>query len=128
MAWLNWSATVESEPPRRAAEIIGPFLDELQLELRDTGGTIAHVKVLAQTPGSYLKAALTGNDGEPAIEGDLMASPSRSHNVRVNVRAVLPETQLERIFRRSLEHLPGRRRAEHFQCFRPAAPVPERRI
>jgi hypothetical protein len=57
-----------------------------------------------------------------------MASPSHTHDIRVNVRAVLPETQLQQIFRHSLEGLPGRCSAERFQCFRPAAPVPERRI
>jgi len=128
LAWLNWSATVETQPPRSSAQIVGPFLDKLQAALTSAGGKIAHVKVLTQSDGCYLKAGLTSNDGEPIVEGDLAASPSERHQIRVNVRALLAETELDRIFRWTLLELPGIRSAERFQCFSPAAPVPERRI
>jgi Ni2+-binding GTPase involved in maturation of urease and hydrogenase len=123
LAWLNWSATVESRPAISAAQLVGPFVDELQAALTGAGATIAHVKVLAQTPGSYLKVALTSNDDEPIVQGDLAASPSSSQSLRVNVRALLGDTELERIFRRTLQHLSAVWSTEHFQCFSPAAPV-----
>ena len=74
-----------------------------------------------------MKAAVTGSRDEPAIEGDLSASPENAHELCVNMRAALPAAALEARFRAQLAKLPGRRRGERLQCFSPAPPRPEHR-
>ena len=128
LGWLNWSARVEVDPPLSSAQWIGPLLDGLQKELNLGGAQIAHLKVLDQTAGSYLKASVTANEDLPVVDGDLAASPGREHHIRINLRAVLPAAELGRIFRRELAKMPGSRTDELFECFSPGAPKPERRV
>jgi hypothetical protein len=99
----------------------------LQQSLHSAGARIAHLKVFDQTPGAHLKAALTSNTGEPAVEGDLTASPETEHAVRLNLRAVIDPERLESLFSRARAALPGRKIDERLQCFSPAPPQPEHR-
>jgi Ni2+-binding GTPase involved in maturation of urease and hydrogenase len=125
LAWLNWSATLRLTPPLSPAQLIGPWLDNLQSALRHA--PIAHLKIFDQTPATYLKAALTNNTGEPIVEGDLTASPATEHSLLLNLRAVIDPDALHELFTSSLAQLPGQRSAEHLQCFSPAPPQPEHR-
>jgi hypothetical protein len=127
LAWLNWSATVRLSPALSPAALVGPWLDALQEALRSADARISHLKVFDQTPGGYLKAALTSNVGDPAVEGDLSASPEVEHALRLNLRAVMEADALRAIFLTELERLPGERTAERFACFSPAAPRPQHR-
>jgi CobW/HypB/UreG, nucleotide-binding domain len=127
LGWLNWSGTVELEQAISPAELIGPWMDGLQGALGRRGATVAHLKVLDQAGGAYLKTAVTGNGADPVIEGDLMASPETVHVVRFNVRAVIGADDLRNVFERELERVPGGKVVHAFQCFSPAAPRPERR-
>jgi Ni2+-binding GTPase involved in maturation of urease and hydrogenase len=127
LGWLNWRASLRLNPALSPAELIGPFLDDLQQALVAAGARIAHLKILDQTPDSYLKAALTCGDVEPAIEGEITASPEAEHNLLVNVRAVLTASELETLFADQLKRLPGKRHNERLQCFSPSAPRPEHR-
>jgi hypothetical protein len=103
-------------------------MEQLQQSLRKAGAEIAHLKVLDQTSGAYLKAALTSSrQSEPVVEGDLTASPAATHQLTVNLRAVAPAASLRRLFLAELATLPGRRSNEHVQCFSPAPPKPEHR-
>jgi hypothetical protein len=103
--------------------LVGPFLDELQRAVAE----IVHLKMIDRTATSYIKAAVTDNCDEPAIEGDLAASPENRHELRVNLRAALSAGELEARFREQIVKLPGRRLAERLECFSPAAPYPEHR-
>ncbi len=123
LGWLNWSASLEIGPALSPAQLLGPFLDDLQQAL--TG--IVHLKMIDRTPGGYVKAAVTGGHDEPSIEGDLTASPEIVHELCINLRAALPATDLETQFRKQLARLRGQRRDERLQCFSPAPPRPEHR-
>jgi hypothetical protein len=127
LGWLNWSATLRLMPALSPAALVGPWLDGLQEALNSAGARISHLKVFDQTPGGYLKAALTSNVGDPAVEGDLTASPEVKHALRLNLRAVIEAAALRNIFLRELDRLPGERIAERFQCFSPAPPQPQHR-
>ena len=127
LGWLNWSATVRVSPALSPAVLVGPWLDGLQSALTMSGARISHLKVFDQTPGSYLKAALISNTGDPAVEGDLTASPEVEHALRLNLRAVIEADALREIFVSELKRLPGERIDERFACFSPSPPQPEHR-
>ena len=74
-----------------------------------------------------MKAALTSNTGDPAVEGDLTASPEVEHALRLNLRAVMEADALREMFLTELAKLPGVRIDERLQCFSPAAPQPQHR-
>ena len=59
-----------------------------------------------QTASGYLKAALTSNVGDPAVEGDLTASPEAQHALRLNLRAVIEADALRDIFVTQLQRCP----------------------
>ncbi|MGH9697063.1 MAG: hypothetical protein ACRD5Z_23160, partial [Bryobacteraceae bacterium] len=123
LGWLNWSATLDVASALSPAHLIGPFLDDLE----EAFAEIVHLKMIDRTPGGYVKAAVTGNREEPAIEGDLTASPESRHELCVNLRATLPAAALEARFRAQLAKLPGQRRDERLECFSPSPPRPEHR-
>ncbi len=127
LGWLNWSATVRLSPALSPAALVGPWLDGLQAALDSAGARISHLKIFDRTSGSYLKAALTSNTADPAVEGDLTASPEVEHALRLNLRAVMPADALRAVFLTELARLPGERIDERLQCFSPAAPQPEHR-
>jgi hypothetical protein len=127
LGWLNWSGTVELDEAISPAELIGPWIDGLQAALGQRGAVVAHMKVLDQAGGVYLKTAVTANEADPVIEGDLMAPPETVHVVRFNVRAVIGAPELRDVFERELERVPGQKAVHSFQCFSPSPPRPERR-
>jgi hypothetical protein len=127
LGWLNWSAAVRLSPALSPAALVGPWLDGLQEALRSAGAHISHLKVFDQTGGSYLKAALTSNTEDPAVEGDLAASPEAEHALRLNLRVVMEASQLRALFLTQLAQLPGERADERLQCFSPSPPRPEHR-
>jgi hypothetical protein len=106
---------------------LGPWLDDLQSALTNAGARISHLKVFDWTPGGYLKASMTSNTGDPAVEGDLTASPEVEHALRLNLRAVMEADALREIFVTELRRLPGERIDERFACFSPSPPEPEHR-
>jgi hypothetical protein len=128
LGWLNWSGLVALNEPVTPAELIGPWVEGLQRRLRDRNAEVAHLKVLDQAGGAWLKAAATSNDRDPVIEGDLTASPEPVHAIRINIRAVIAPVELEQLFKDELQRIAGRKIVSSFQCFSPAAPEPERRI
>ena len=127
LGWLNWSAEFQLHSPLSPSSLIGPWLDRLQQSLTAVHLQIVHLKILDQTPSSYLKAALTSNTGDPSIIGDLTASPETHHSVRLNLRAVAEPEPLRALFAASLAALPIPRSNEYLQCFSPAPPQPQHR-
>jgi hypothetical protein len=81
-----------------------------------------HLKVLDQCETGYVKAALTGNGREPAVEGALDASPAVAHEVLLNLRALGAPEELRAV----VEGVFAAHRVEWraIEAFRPAAPVP----
>jgi hypothetical protein len=103
--------------------LIGPLLDRLEPQIR-----IVHLKLFAQSDAGYLKAALTGNGQDPMIQGALDASPSTTHEILLNVRALTDPESLRAIVEREFAALPARITWKHVECFRPSPPVPYHRL
>ncbi|HEY1497620.1 MAG TPA: hypothetical protein VGF49_23850, partial [Candidatus Solibacter sp.] len=120
LAWFNGRATVRAVRPISPAMLVGPLLDRLAAEVPG----IVHLKLFAQCDAGYLKAALTGNDREPRVEGALDASPSREHEILLNVRALVAPEELRATVEREFGRLDGAVAWQDVECFRPAAPVP----
>jgi hypothetical protein len=85
-----------------------------------------HLKAIARSESGYVKAALTVNGGEPAVEGMLDASPAAEHEILVNLRALGDPERLREIVERTFAAVPAQQLA--LKAFRPAAPVPYQRI
>jgi hypothetical protein len=119
LAWLNLSAIAHADPPISAPMLIGPLLDRLEPQIR-----IVHLKLFMQSDAGYLKAALTGNGQDPAVEGALDASPSTRHEILLNVRALNDPDSLRAIVESEFGALPARIEWRHAECFRPSPPVP----
>jgi hypothetical protein len=83
-----------------------------------------HLKLFTQCDTGYLKAALTGNGADPAVEGALDASPSARHEILLNVRALDDPDSLHAVIDREFAALPARLEWRRMQCFRPAPPKP----
>ena len=81
-----------------------------------------------RAPSGYIRAGICRNGDEPSIEGDLLASPARRHELVVNLRArALPAVLAEAVARATGE-LPATLRVLQLQCFQPSPPVPEHRF
>jgi hypothetical protein len=81
-----------------------------------------------QCDSGYLKAALTASHADPVVEGTLDASPSRDHEILLNVRALTDPAELRSIVEREFAALPARLTWQQVQSFRPAAPVPYHKV
>jgi hypothetical protein len=128
LAWLNLSFTVEPAVPLSPALAVGPFFDGLQNALTDAGIPIAHLKMFDRSPAGWLKVAVCGNGDEPAVEGNLDASPAERHELLVNLRAKGDPAQVRAVVEEQLRRLEGRKLDMHLDCFSPAPPKPERRV
>lgn len=124
LGWLNARTTIRfvASP----AVVLGPIVEEIDQELTEAGIRIVHLKAIAQSDSGYVKAALTGNRREPAIEGSLDASPAGEHEIRINLRALGDPERLRAIVRRALKNAGAA--DVPIQAFRPAAPVPYQRV
>jgi len=127
LAWLNCRAIVTLPIPLSPAHLVGPFLDHLDEALTAAGLSIAHLKLIDQSPSGYLKAALTANREEPSVEGMLDASPAARHELLLNIRAAGDPATLREIVVERLARLPGAVETQSIECFRPAPPVPQHR-
>jgi hypothetical protein len=126
LGWLNARVTVRPIPPVSPAMILGPLIDELDRNLTAAGIVIVHLKSIAQCESGYVKAALTGNGREPAVEGVLDASPAALHEVLINLRALGPPDELRKMVERAFAGMPASWNA--IQAFSPSPPVPYLRL
>src|SRR3954451_3383318 len=85
LAWLNCSASLTLETQLSPAVLIGPLLDSLGASLTESQLQIAHLKIVDDTVSGFLKASVVRNGDDPALEGDLGASPSLVHELLLNV-------------------------------------------
>jgi hypothetical protein len=128
LAWLNFRGVFEARVPISPAMLLGPCVETIDRSLSDAEIRIVHLKAMATAPTGYVKAALCANRQEPVVEGALDASPSRAHELTLNIRAVGEPEVLAAIVERELERLDGCWKERAMRCFRPAAPRPERRV
>jgi CobW/HypB/UreG, nucleotide-binding domain len=127
LAWLNLRAVFEPEAWVSPAMLTGPLLNGIDAALTAAHISIAHLKAVVTAPTGWLKAAICANGQEPAVEGDLDASPAGRLELLLNLRAVGTPDRVRAIVEQELNQLCGLSQCA-MDCFSPAAPVPEQRI
>jgi hypothetical protein len=127
LGWLNWEAELRLQTAETPAAIVGPLLEALDAELTRAGAPIAHLKIFDRAPTGYIRAGICRNGDQPAVEGDLMASPARRHELVINLRAQALPTVLEEAVARVTAALPAMPHVLYQQAFQPQPPVPEHR-
>jgi hypothetical protein len=128
LCWLNLQADIQPAIPVSPAAILGPLIDNLDADLSAIGISIVHMKAIMQSPSGYVKAALCANGQEPAVEGNLDASPAATHSLLLNLRALGAAETVRAIVDMNLAKIEGTLDNLQISCFHPAAPKPERRI
>lgn len=128
LAWLNCSATVTVSPAASPAAVVDRLLEGLREALNSERFTIAHLKVMDESPAGWVKASVVGNDSAPDLQGNLDASPVTVHELLLNARAAGSPDNLQRIVEAQLAAVPGMVRIRFMQCFSPSPPKPERRV
>jgi CobW/HypB/UreG, nucleotide-binding domain len=128
LAWLNCRTSLTLESPISPPVLIGPLLDDLGASLTEGRLQIAHLKIVDDTASGFLKASIIRNGDDPALQGDLAASPELVHDLLLNIRAAGEPTVLQSLVERHLFNLPGKLEIRSMQCFRPSPPAPEYRM
>jgi hypothetical protein len=128
LSWLNCRATTRIRVPLSPAMLAGPLLERLRAELSAAGVRIVHMKLLNECASGYIKASICANRQEPRVEGALDAAPCTAHDLLLNIRALGDPSVLRRIVESELGNVNARTAIHSFECFRPAAPKPERRV
>lgn len=128
LAWLNLHAELRTSPPSSAAVLMGPLLDDLDLQLTNAGISICHLKLMMDSPSGFLKTAICRNGQEPTVEGVLDPSPVERHRLLLNLRALGSAVEVREIVECAIGRICADVRDLSISCFHPAAPNPERRI
>jgi hypothetical protein len=128
LAWLNLQVTIRPRVPASPAVLLGPLLDSLDSGLTEAGVAIVHLKAILNSDSGFLKAAICANGAEPAIEGDLDASPAQTHHLLLNLRCVGESSQVQGIVEDCLIRTDYELSGLSIRCFHPAPPTPERRV
>ncbi len=123
LGWCNATVTIESVAPFSPADVMERFLSSLADE------SVAHVKLTSLEPRG-LRAALVRRGGTPEIERSGAQRDVRRARLIINARVELAPDELAPRLRLALERAaaPAHVTYETFECFRPAAPVPQHRI
>lgn len=128
LVWLNLEATLECRVPQSPAMVLGPLFDRIAASLTRASISIVHLKASATSDSGWVKAAISGNGEEPSVEGDLDASPSPRHDLRVNLRTTGDPREVGEIVSGEAHRLGGRLAGLRLNCFRPAPPKPQHRM
>jgi hypothetical protein len=128
LGWLNWEGELRLQTALPPALIVGPLLERLDAELTRAGAPIAHLKIFDRSPSGYIRASICRNGEKPSVEGDLLASPARRHEVVINLRARALPGVLEEAVAKATAELPAVLRVLHHQAFQPSPPTPEHRF
>ena len=123
LGWLNWQARLELRKAATPAAVAGPLLENLDACFTGAGATIAHLKLFNQASTGYVKASICRNGAEPDVDGDLTASPSRRHDLVLNLRAVAAPELLREVVEKAAAELPGKLTVIHCEAFRPGPPT-----
>jgi hypothetical protein len=128
LAWLNLRAELRLHEVRSPAMLLGPFLDAVAEALHDADMPIAHLKAIVSGPTGFVKAAIAAHGQEPKLEGNLDASSANKFELLLNLRVVGEPEKVQALVQEKLRPLKEEITVMHLDCFRPGAPVPERRI
>lgn len=128
LAWLNAQATLRCTNPASPAMLLGPLFERLDADLTAAAVSIVHLKAIIQADTGYVKAAICTNGQRPAAEGNLDASPARTHQLILNLRAAGPAALVQSIVERNLAALDAETLHLRISCFHPARPQPEKRV
>ncbi len=128
LVWLNLEASLECRAPLSPAMVLGPLFDGIAAALARQSIPVVHLKASDAADSGWVKAAICANGDEPAVEGDLDASGSLRHEIRVNLRATGDPEVIRRIVSAEADRLDGRLAGLRLNCFRPSAPKPEHRM
>ena len=128
LAWLNLRAELRLRQAQSPAMFLGPFLDTVSEALHDADIPIAHLKAMVSGPTGFVKANIATHGQEPELEGSLDASPANEFELLLNLRAVGEPRKVRDLVQRKLQQLRKEITMMDIDCFRPGAPVPERRI
>jgi hypothetical protein len=127
LAWLNLQGSIRPAMPASPAMVLGPLLDDLDNAFTSAGIEIVHLKAILSANTGFVKAAICGNGQQPVVEGMLDASPTRRHELLLNLRCLGRAQQVQEIVERCLQGMNSERRDFRIQSFHPAPPKPERR-
>lgn len=128
LCWLNLQADIRPAVPVSPAALLGPLFDNLDADFSSANISIVHLKAIMQASTGYVKAAVCANGQEPAVEGNLDASPAARHSLLLNLRALGAAKHVQAIVEANLAGVGGELDSLRISCFHPAAPRPERRI
>ena len=128
LAWLNLHVEIELEEAASPSTVLGPLLNQLDADFTAAGIVIVHLKAIIQSPTGFVKAAICANGEEPAVEGDLAASPAWKHVLLLNLRALGEAKEVRDIVERNLRIMDAYLSRLEINCFHPAPPKPERRV
>ena len=128
LAWLNLRVTIRPRMAVSPAALLGPLFESLDNNLTAANITIVHLKAMVQADSGFVKAAICRNGAEPAVEGQLDASPAVSHQLLLNLRCVGASGQVQKIVEACMTGTQAELSGLTLRCFHPAAPKPERRV
>ena len=113
LGWLNWEGELRLETALTpAADCRSSARTARYEDLTRAGAPIAHLKIFDRAPSGYIRGGICANGEEPSVEGDLLASPARRHELVINLRArALPAVLLARPWQALPANLPGVLRA-----------------
>lgn len=128
LAWLNLKVAIRPKTALSPALVLGPLLDRVDAGLTAAGVRIVHLKTIILAQTGFVKAAICGNGHQPAVEGNLDASPAPVHELLVNLRAIGEASQVREIVERILRQMGWELSSLEIASFHPAPPKPERRV
>ena len=128
LAWLNLQADIRPQTPLPPAMILGPLLDQLSADFTTAGISIVHLKAIINSPQGFIKAAICANGEQPAVEGNLDASPSSQHTLLLNLRAIGAAEEVREIVEKAVGEMNAELTDLEISCFHPAPPKPEHRF
>ena len=128
LAWLNLQTSIQLSTPVAPAEFLRRFLNELGAGFEASDISVVHLKAIAETQSGFAKAAICFNGQKPHVQGMLDASPSFSHELLLNLRAVGRAAEVQSIVQTHLDKTGLTPSGVRIACFHPAPPRPERRV
>lgn len=127
LGWVNLHAFISLYEAQSPIELAGPVLDEIRSALKIAGIWIAHLKVFDRCPSGWITATITEGQ-EPWPNGELVAEPTKDHELAINLRAVGDPIELKDIVQTVVGGIAGATDIRHLAAFRPAKPQPEFRF
>ena len=132
LAWLNSAVEMTSSTsPLRARDVLERLTREISVDLGDSAAESAHVKLVVSDPAGNLSQAnltILSAGWRWASQG---ADTANRLKILINARVCTDPERLKEIIHSAVEKtaklLGATMEISHFECFRPAQPVPTHR-